>query len=122
WMGVSRLDGAIGVAAGAGALLAVAAAYRAIRGAAGMGMGDVKLAGMLGAFLGWKGVLMAIFLGSLLGSLFAIALLFARRADGRTALPYGTFLAPAAAVVLLAGSRALTWYLGLFAPFTPGSR
>jgi leader peptidase (prepilin peptidase) / N-methyltransferase len=115
-VGVPRLDGLIGAAVGAGALLGVALAYRALRHAAGMGMGDVKLAAMLGAFLGWKGVFLTILLGSLLGSVLGIALLASRRATGRTALPYGTFLAPAAGVVLLAGPRIWAWYLGLFHP------
>jgi leader peptidase (prepilin peptidase) / N-methyltransferase len=116
FVGVSRMDGLIGALAGAGALLGVALAYRALRHIAGMGMGDVKLAAMLGAFLGWKGVFLTILLGSLLGSILGIALLANRRATGRTALPYGTFLAPAAGVVLLAGPRIWAWYFGLFRP------
>jgi leader peptidase (prepilin peptidase) / N-methyltransferase len=115
-IGVPRLDGLIGAVVGAGALLGVALGYRAIRKVAGMGMGDVKLAAMLGAFLGWKGVFLTILLGSLLGSVLGLALLANRRATGRTALPYGTFLAPAAGVVLLAGPRIWAWYLGLFRP------
>jgi leader peptidase (prepilin peptidase)/N-methyltransferase len=82
------------------------------------GLGDVKLAAMLGAFLGWKGVFLTILLGSLMGSVFGIALLANRRATGRTALPFGTFLAPAAGIVLLAGPRIWAWYLGLFRPET----
>lgn len=112
-LGVSRVSALIGMAAGAGSLLAVALAYRWIRGTAGMGMGDVKLAGMLGAFLGWKGVFLSILIGSLLGSLFGLTLLATRRGSGRTALPYGTFVAPAAAVVLLFGERLLLWYFDL---------
>jgi len=118
FIGVPRLEGLIGAVVGAGALLGVAMAYRAIRNVAGMGMGDVKLAAMLGAFLGWKGVFLTILLGSLMGSVFGIALLANRRATGRTALPFGTFLAPAAGVVLLAGPRIWAWYLGLFRPET----
>ena len=115
FLGVARLEGVVGAVAGGGALLAVALAYRAIRGVEGMGMGDVKLAGMVGAFLGWKGVLLTLILGSLLGSLLGIALMSLRRADGRSELPYGTFLAPAASLVLLIGPRVWEWY-GSFLP------
>ena len=101
---------AIAALAEAGALLGVAMAYRAIRNVAGMGMGDVKLAAMLGAFLGWKGVFLTILLGSLLGSVLGLALLARRRATGRTALPFGTFLAVAAFLSLTAGSALVAWY------------
>ncbi|MBM3285854.1 MAG: prepilin peptidase [Candidatus Eisenbacteria bacterium] len=113
-LGVSRLDGIVGAVVGGGALLLVAVAYRAIRGIAGMGMGDVKLAAMLGAFMGWRGVFLTILLSSLVGSILGLALLARRRATGQTALPFGTFLAPAAAAVLLLGPRIWTWYLDLF--------
>jgi leader peptidase (prepilin peptidase)/N-methyltransferase len=118
---VPRLEGVIGAVAGGGALLAVALGYRAVRGIEGMGMGDVKLAAMVGAFLGWKGVLLTLILGSLLGSLLGIVLMGLRKADGRTALPYGTFLAPAAALVLLVGPRVWAWYGSLLHPSGPGT-
>jgi leader peptidase (prepilin peptidase)/N-methyltransferase len=121
YLQVPRLDGVIGAVAGGGALLAVALGYRAIRGIEGMGMGDVKLAAMVGAFLGWKGVLLTLIIGSLLGSLLGIALMGLRRADGRTALPYGTFLAPAAALVLLVGPRVWAWYGTLLHPSGSGT-
>lgn len=120
-IGVTRVEGLIGAVAGAGALLAVACGYKAIRKIDGMGMGDVKLAAMMGAFLGWKGVLLTLILGSLLGSLLGITLMLIRRADGRTALPYGTFLAPAAGLVLLIGPSLWHWYASLLRPAGPGS-
>jgi leader peptidase (prepilin peptidase)/N-methyltransferase len=120
-LGVPRLEGILGALGGAGSLLAVALFYRWVRRIDGMGMGDVKLAGMMGAFLGWKGVLLTLILGSLLGSLLGIALLALRRAHGRTALPYGSFLAPAAGFVLLAGAQVWAWYAALLRPQAPGS-
>lgn len=115
-VGVGRADALLGLVTGAGALFGVASLYRLARGEAGMGMGDVKLAGMMGAFLGWKGVVLALILGSFAGAALGIALMALRRANPKTALPYGTFLAPAAAVVILWGGRILDWYLGLFPP------
>jgi leader peptidase (prepilin peptidase) / N-methyltransferase len=121
-IGVPRLEGVIGAVIGAGALLGVALAYRAIRGIEGMGGGDVKLAAMLGAFLGWKGILLTIIMGSLFGSAAGIALILAKRGSGKTALPFGTFLAPAAAIVLIVGPRIWVWYLGLFHPAMASAR
>ncbi len=121
-IGVPRLEGLIGAVAGSGALLLVAVAYRAIRGVDGMGGGDIKLAAMLGAFLGWKGVLMTVVLGSLIGSGVGISLVLSRRGSGKTPLPFGTFLAPAAALVLLVGTRIWGWYSGLCHPMSAGLR
>ena len=120
-LNVPRLDALIGALVGFGGLLAIAAAYRAVRGVPGMGGGDIKLAGMLGAFLGWKGVLMATIAGSLIGALVGIALLVTRRGTGKTALPFGSFLAPAAGLVLLVGPRLWAWYAGLIYPARLGS-
>ena len=120
-IGVSRLDSIIGAIVGAGGLLAVAQLYSAVRKVEGMGGGDIKLAGMLGAFLGWKGVLLTILAGSLLGSVIGIVLMTSGRGTGKTALPFGTFLAPAAAAVLILGPRIWAWYAALLHPSSVGS-
>jgi leader peptidase (prepilin peptidase)/N-methyltransferase len=109
----SRQDAVIGVLVGMGGLLLVAAVYRAVRGIEGMGGGDFKLAGLLGAFLGWQGVLLSLLFGSLLGALFGMGVLLSRRGTMRTALPFGSFLAPAAAAVVLYGRDIWNWYLNL---------
>ena len=102
-------------------LLAIALLYSAVRKVDGMGGGDIKLAGMLGAFLGWQGVLLTFVIGSLLGSVLGIALMASGRGSGKTALPYGTFLAPAAALILLIGPRIWAWYAALLRPPAVGS-
>jgi leader peptidase (prepilin peptidase)/N-methyltransferase len=77
----------------------------------GMGMGDVKLAGLLGLYLGWLGwpvVLTGLFLGFLLQAVLGVALLVARRAGRRTELPFGpALLAGALLAALLSGGWAL---------------
>lgn len=108
---VPALTGAL---LGGGILFLLAWGYEKTRGRAGMGMGDVKLALMLGAFLGWQGVVLTLLLSSLVGALLGIALLASRRGTATTALPFGCFLAPAAWVALLFGPRIWSWYLGLF--------
>lgn len=105
-----------GAAAGAGGLFLVGWIYRRVRGRDGMGFGDVKLAAMLGAFLGLPGLVLTVLLASVLGSITGIALVASRRGSGATALPFGSFLAPAGAVAILWGPRLWEWYLGFFPP------
>ena len=59
----------------------------------GMGLGDVKMLGMIGALLGASGVVVAVLLASVAGSLVGLALMAARRGSLQTALPFGVFLA-----------------------------
>jgi len=107
-------DALWGVALGAGGLLLVAWFYRLAAKREGLGLGDVKLMAMIGAFCGWQGALVTILLGSLAGSLVGIALLSSGRGTRRTALPFGSFLAPAAWAALFAGAWLWGQYLRLF--------
>ena len=66
---------------------------------------------MLGAWLGWQGVLATLFIGSFLGALVGLALILSRRGDGQSTLPYGTFLGPAAVAVILIGPRLWSWLI-----------
>lgn len=104
----------IGAALGGGVLWATGALYERVRGVEGMGMGDVKMLAMIGAFLGWPLMLLTLVLASLVGGLFGMVLI-ALRADARTtAVPFGTFLAAGALTASLFGDAILTWYLGLY--------
>jgi leader peptidase (prepilin peptidase)/N-methyltransferase len=103
----------IGAAAGGLSLWLVGYAYERATGVPGMGGGDVKLAAMMGAFLGAAGVFGAIFLASLAGSVFGAVLIARGRGSRRTAIPFGTFLAPAAMVLLLYGDALYGWYRSL---------
>jgi leader peptidase (prepilin peptidase)/N-methyltransferase len=105
-----------GAALGFGLFLAIAWGYRRLTGVDGMGGGDIKLASMLGAFLGWPGLLLTIFLASLGGSVVGLSLMLIRKGGRRTALPFGTFLAPAALVVYLWGSNLVGWYAQFLLP------
>lgn len=114
WTDVTWIESLTGAALGFGVLLGVGVAYEKATGVEGMGGGDVKLAAMMGAFLGWQGVVLAIFLGAFLGSLVGVAAMAGGKGTRRTALPFGTFLAPAAVIVLFVGSTLVRWYLSLF--------
>ncbi|WP_240658549.1 prepilin peptidase [Microbacterium sp. CPCC 204701] len=83
----------------------------------GMGGGDVKLAGVVGiclAWLGWAQFIVGAFAAFLLGGVFGIALLLARRAGRRTAIPFGPWMLAGAWVGILAGDTIARLYFGLF--------
>jgi leader peptidase (prepilin peptidase)/N-methyltransferase len=124
------LDALLGAAFGSFLLWAVAAAYKRVRGREGMGMGDVKMMAMVGAFLGVRGAFLTILLGTLLGTVVGVTLIvvlyaagwqrkLAERASRRRLgsvnalrwaiasqyqLPLGTFLGIAALLVVYFGA------------------
>jgi leader peptidase (prepilin peptidase) / N-methyltransferase len=104
----------LGAVLGAGLLLALWKGWLLLRGEEGMGLGDVKMLGMIGAFLGWKGALITLFLASLSGSLVGLALVGKGDAGLKTKLPFGTFLALGALVALFAGPAIARSYLSFF--------
>lgn len=104
----------IGVVVGAGVLLAIRWVWRLSTGVDAMGLGDVKMLGMIGAFLGWQAVWLVLLLASLAGALVGIALALVGRGTMKTRLPFGTFLAAGALVASLWGGRLLEWYFGMF--------
>lgn len=104
-------DAALGVLLGGGLLLSVAWIYERSTGREGMGGGDVKLLAMIGAFLGWQGVLLTLLLGSLLGSAIGIVLMTSRGEDRKLAIPFGPFLSLGALVTLFWGHAIVRWYI-----------
>ena len=77
----------------------------------GMGGGDIKIMAMLGAFLGWKAVILTTFLGSLSGSIIGIGLMAFRGREKVSLIPFGPFLALGALLSLFFGQEILIWYL-----------
>jgi leader peptidase (prepilin peptidase)/N-methyltransferase len=111
---ITVTEALLGAALGAGLLFLVSEVYFRLRNIEGMGMGDVKMMGMVGAFLGWKGVLLTLFLGSFVGSIIGLGLMVARGKNLKSALPFGTFLGLAALATLYVGPNLLEWYSGFF--------
>jgi leader peptidase (prepilin peptidase)/N-methyltransferase len=103
----------IGIVAGGGIPMAIAWLYERIRGHEGLGMGDVKMLAMIGAFLGWEQMLLTLVLASFLGSIVGVAFIMAGKGT-RYALPFGTFLAIGALAAVVVGDRLLAWYLTQF--------
>jgi leader peptidase (prepilin peptidase) / N-methyltransferase len=92
----------------------IAELYVRVRKEEGLGMGDVKMLAMIGAFLGWKLMLLTLVLASFMGAFVGIAMMASRRGDMKSALPFGTFLTLATFVAMVEGSRMLAWYLRFF--------
>ncbi|HYD49274.1 MAG TPA: A24 family peptidase [Terriglobales bacterium] len=111
--GIPVRDSAIGLLIGGGFLYAVAAGYELLTQREGMGGGDIKLLAMIGAFLGWRGVLVTLLVGSSTGAAIGIALMVMRGADTRLPIPFGPFLSLGALVALFHGEPLLEWYAGL---------
>jgi leader peptidase (prepilin peptidase)/N-methyltransferase len=97
--------------AGYAAFALIAWAGRQYYGQEALGRGDWKLAAMLGAFLGFKGLLLTVFIGSLLGAMIGLSLVALRKASRTTPIPFGTFLGLAGIAVVLAGAPIWRWYV-----------
>jgi leader peptidase (prepilin peptidase)/N-methyltransferase len=108
------LDSLIGIVVGGGILFAIAEIYYRVRHEEGLGMGDVKMLAMIGAFLGWKLTIVTLMMASVAGSVIGLAMIAARRGDMKYALPFGTFLAVGAGLSATVGSGLLDWYLALY--------
>lgn len=103
------LDTMLGIVIGGGLFFVIIVAS-----GGGMGGGDMKLGAMMGAFLGWKLVLLAILLGVFAGGAVAIALLTTGSKGRKDPVPFGPFLALGAVLSLLWGNDLLGWYLSRF--------
>lgn len=106
-------DGFIGLALGALILYVPAVVYEKIRGAEGLGGGDIKLLAMIGAFVGPYGVIFVLFFASFIGSLAAFASIIWKRAASSTPIPFGPFLTAAAVLYVFAGQELVDEFLGL---------
>ena len=109
WRGVA--GGLFGAALGAGVLLAAYGLWWLLRREEGLGLGDVKMLAMIGAFLGWRGVAVGLFVGAAVGALVGLSAMALGRAGLRSKLPFGAFLALGALVALFAGPELVRLYL-----------
>lgn len=108
WSGLPRLaDGAVGLLAAGGLFFGVSLAYPG-----GMGGGDVKLAALIGWYLGWRLALVGLLFAVTLGALVGLGLIAAGRRRRQDTIPFGPFLAAGALFALYFGAEALAWYWG----------
>jgi leader peptidase (prepilin peptidase)/N-methyltransferase len=107
----SLIDSLAGILLGGGSLFLVATLYEWIFKREGMGGGDVKLLAMIGAFLGWKAVILTILLSSLIGSITGITIMILKGKGFKYAIPFGPFLSLGAVISLYYGENLMRWYL-----------
>ena len=108
---VSLIGAAIGALVGGGSLWLMGFIWEKLRGIEAMGLGDVKMMFMVGAFLGWRLAILTIFIGVFSGSLAGIAMMVKRgRNNMQMMLPFGIFLGAGAIASLFVGHRIVEWY------------
>ena len=110
---ISLFDALLGAAFGSGILWLISEGYFRLRKREGMGLGDVKMMLMAGAFLGLKRTVLTILLGSVLGSVIGVAFIAIRRKRSDYELPFGTFLGTGAMLVVFFGTPFVNWYMSL---------
>jgi leader peptidase (prepilin peptidase)/N-methyltransferase len=103
----------LGICIGGGSLLLVAWAYNLITKKEGMGGGDIKLLAMIGAVIGWKGVLFTIFVASAVGTISGMLVMLKARKSMKLAIPFGPFLAIGGIAYIFFGPQLIDWYFRL---------
>ncbi len=112
---VPLIGAAIGALAGGGSLWLMGFLWEKLRGVEAMGLGDVKMMAMVGAYLGWRLTVLTIFIAVFTGSVVGIALMLYRgRRNLQMMLPFGIFLGAGALASLLIGTRIVEWYTSQF--------
>jgi leader peptidase (prepilin peptidase) / N-methyltransferase len=114
WL-TSLAGGAIGALLGGGSLWLMGWTWEKLRGIEAMGLGDVKMMFMVGAYLGWRLTILTIFVGVLSGSIIGVLLMARQRERNmQMLLPFGVFLGIGAVFSLLFGPQLVDWYAGQF--------
>ncbi|MCX5815602.1 MAG: prepilin peptidase [Proteobacteria bacterium] len=106
-------DALYGILIGGGILFAIAYGYQLITKREGMGGGDIKLLGMIGAFCGLKGVIFSLMSGSVIGTLVGIPLMLIKGKDTKYAIPFGPFLSLGALLFLIMGDRFIYGFINI---------
>jgi leader peptidase (prepilin peptidase)/N-methyltransferase len=110
----SLVEAAAGAVVPAGILWLGGWLFEKLRHKQGLGLGDVKMLAMVGAFLGIRGSLLTIILGSLMGSVMGLIWIRATGKDAATyQLPFGSFLGAAAFIAAVEGQQLIGWYAGM---------
>jgi leader peptidase (prepilin peptidase)/N-methyltransferase len=104
----------LGFAVGFVFFLSIAMIYEKWKKREGLGGGDIKLLGMIGAVLGFKAIPIVVIFSSFLGAGVGVAQVVSKRTGWQTALPFGPFLALGAWVAMIWGDALLTWYFGTY--------
>jgi leader peptidase (prepilin peptidase)/N-methyltransferase len=110
---ITLVESILGVLIGGGSLWIVAQLYYVLTRKEGMGGGDIKLLAMMGAIIGWKGVLFTIFVASAIGTVVGILVMLKTRTSMKLKVPFGPFLAIGAIAYIFLGPQLMAWYFNL---------
>jgi len=110
---ISFINSALGALVGGGIILIIAWVGSIIFKKEAMGGGDVKLAAMIGAFLGWRYTIISLFLGFFIGALVGIILILSKIKSKEDMVPFGPFIVLGSIITLLWGEKILAWYIGI---------
>ncbi|MGD2185500.1 MAG: prepilin peptidase [Desulfobacterales bacterium] len=110
---ITYIESIMGILIGGGSLFMVAWLYHLLTKKEGMGGGDIKLLGMMGAIIGWKGVLFTIFVASAVGTVSGMLIMLMTRKTMKLAVPFGPFLAIGGIAYIFFGPQLIAWYIHL---------
>lgn len=110
---ITLVESILGILIGGGSLFLVAWLYHLLTRKEGMGGGDIKLLAMMGAIVGWKGVLFTIFVASAIGTLTGMLIIIKSGKTMKLAVPFGPFLAIGGIAYILIGPQLIAWYFNL---------
>jgi len=110
---ITYMESVMGILVGGGSLFMVAWLYHLLTKKEGMGGGDIKLLGMMGAIIGWKGVLFTIFVASAVGTVAGMLIMLKTSKSMKLAVPFGPFLAIASIAYIFFGPQLIVWYVNL---------
>jgi leader peptidase (prepilin peptidase)/N-methyltransferase len=113
---ITLVESILGILVGGGSLFLVAWLYHLLTRKEGMGGGDIKLLAMMGAIIGWQGVLFTIFVASAVGTVSGLLFMLKSRKTMKLAIPFGPFLAIGATAYVLFGPQLIAWYFNLLRP------
>jgi leader peptidase (prepilin peptidase)/N-methyltransferase len=106
------INSALGIVIGGGIILVIRLAGSLIFKKESMGIGDIELAAMIGAFLGWRYIIISLFLGFFLGAVAGIFLILSKIKSREDMIPFGPFIVLGSLITLLWGEKILSWYVG----------
>ena len=109
---IAFINSALGVVVGGGVILIIGLGGSVIFKKEAMGGGDIKLAAMIGAFLGWRYIIISLFLGFFLGALIGIILIMTKIKKREDVIPFGPFIILGSFITLIWGEKIISWYLG----------
>jgi leader peptidase (prepilin peptidase)/N-methyltransferase len=113
---ITIVQSILGILIGGGSLFLVAWLYHQLTHKEGMGGGDIKLLAMMGAIIGWQGVLFTIFVASAIGTVSGLLLMLKTRKTMKLAIPFGPFLAIGGTAYIFFGPLLIAWYFNLLRP------